>query len=247
MFACFISEAGVITIDGTNQGEPIYIQNPYLSSSNSFCISEVYVNDQKFTEIKSSAFEIPLSRFRIGQYVNIKIIHKDECKPKVLNPESLRSRSTFVNVSFKADEKRLRWTTKNETNEEPLIIEKFRNSKWVEIGKVIGEGTGGYNNYEFDVNHNSGLNRYRIKQKDLGDKHRFSRLLEYNSNKEPITFYPKRVSTEIYLTEKTNYEIFNSFGSLEKKGEDSRIDVSDFEPGVYYLNIDNRTEKFLKK
>ena len=237
---------GVINIDGTYQGETVYVQNP-ISSDQSFCITEVYLNDIPFYEINSTAFEIPLDKMRKGQYVNIKIVHKNNCRPKILNTHVLRTKSTYQIVSFKVDEEHLRWTTKNEGNEEPFIVEKFRNNKWVEIGKIIGKGPEGFNNYIFDINHYSDVNKYRIKQRDLGNKYNFSESVEFTSTKPPITFYPKRVSTEIYLSEKAEYEIYDSYGSLILKGEGFEIRVSELESGVYYLNIDNRTEKFLKK
>lgn len=243
-FMIFFS--GVITIDGTYQGETIYVQNP-ISSDQSYCITEVYLNDVPIYEINKTAFEIPLDGMEGGQYVNIKIIHKNNCRPKVLNVDALRTKSTYEVVSMKVDDNHLKWTTKNERNEEPYTIEKFRNNKWVEIGKIIGKGPEGYNNYVFDINHYSGINKYRIKQRDLGRKYNYSESIEYTSTKPPITFYPKRVSTEIYLSEKTEYEIYDSYGSLILKGEGFEIKVEELETGVYYMNIDNRTEKFFKK
>ena len=60
-----------LIIDGTYQGENIYIQNPFSNKENGFCIKEVYVNDKPFTEINSSAFEIILEGQEIGKYVKI--------------------------------------------------------------------------------------------------------------------------------------------------------------------------------
>ncbi len=246
-FASFSINAGVIVLDGTYQGDDVYFQNPYNSSDNSFCVTEAYINDAPVENINSSAFEVPLSNFKIGDYVRIKLVHRDYCKPRVLNPEVLMSKSTYELVSMKVDESSLKWTTNNESNHEPFVIEHFRNNKWVPIGKVIGKGPDGYNNYNFEVNHHSGVNKYRIKQRDLGNKYKYAQPVEYISDKSPITYYPKRVDKELYLSESTTYEIYDSFGGIVLKGEDQTINVSDFEPGIYYLNIDNRTEKFLKK
>tara|TARA_B100000683_G_C12468800_1_gene547032 strand:- start:871 stop:1656 length:786 start_codon:yes stop_codon:yes gene_type:complete len=236
-----------LIIDGTYQGENIYIQNPFSNKENGFCIKEVYVNDKPFTEINSSAFEITLESHEIGKYVKVSIIHSKSCKPRVLNKDALRSKSTFEIVSFKSAENQLRFTTKNESNEEPFLVEQFKNNKWVEVTRMKGEGPEGFNNYISDVEHTSGLNKYRIKQRDLGNRFRYSKVLEYKSNRSPITFYPKRVSNVIHLSEACNFEVFDSFGALMAKGHGNKIDVSALEEGVYYLNIDNRTEKFLKK
>lgn len=248
VFLCLqYSFAGTINIDGTYQGDNIYIQNPYNSADNTFCITEVLVNDQPFKNINSSAFEITLSNFSIGDYVNIKITHKDNSKPRVLNQEVLRSKSTFEIVSIKVDEKQIKWTTKGESTHEPFLVEQFRNNKWVQVGKIVGKGPEGYNNYSMEITHHSGENKYRIKQRDLGDKFVYKDPIDYISSRSPLTFYPKRVDKELFFSESTEYEIYDSFGSLIKKGQSKTVDLSGIEPGIYYLNIDNKTEKFLKK
>lgn len=247
LISSFYSFSTTLIIDGTYQGENIYIQNPFLAKNNSFCITEVSINDKPFTEINSSAFEIPLEGMETGKFVEIKIEHSKNCKPRILNKEALRSKSSFELVSIKCNDTDIRFTTKNETNEEPLMIEQFKNNKWVVFHKIKGIGPEGYNNYSSLVNHTSGLNKYRVKQRDLGNRYRYSKVLEHKSEKAPITFYPKRVSNEIYLSEETLYEVFDSFGALITKGKGEKINVSELDEGVYYLNIDNRTEKFLKK
>ena len=147
--------AATITIDGTYQGENIYIQNPFNSSSNTFCISEVFINDQPYTETNSAAFEIPLATFKVGQFVEIRIEYKDNCKPRILNAEALRSKSTFEIVSIKCTDDQIKFTTKNESNEEPFIVEQFKNNKWVKVANLKGNGTDGYNNYNAPINHYS--------------------------------------------------------------------------------------------
>ena len=102
IFCVFVSTAsfstGVIVLEGIYQGKNLYIQNPFGSSGVGFCVQEVRVNGNVTTdEIASSAFEIDLRnfQFKLGDKVEIKIIHKDDCKPKVLNPEVLNPKSTF--------------------------------------------------------------------------------------------------------------------------------------------------------
>jgi hypothetical protein len=244
----FVSlQASTITLDGTYQGEGIYIQNPYNSADNSFCIQKVTINGETFEDHGSSAFEISLEDFDKGDYVNIKIEHKDECQPKILNGEALRSKSTYDMVSLEVMKNKVKWTTKNEKNEEPFFVERYQNNKWVVVGKVVGKGPGGYNNYSVDVTHFSGKNKYRVKQRSIGGVDRYSEVVEYKSDKEPVEFYPKRVSDELNFSRVARFEIYDSYGYLIKKGEAETVDVSDLEKGVYYLNIDNRTEKFLKK
>jgi len=250
LFCLLISQsvnAGLLNLDGTYQGENLYVQNPYDSKNNSFCISKVTVNDKEVPNIHSGAFEIELDQYKIGEYLNINIIHDDDCSPRVLNAEALRSKSTFELISIKIESNILKWTTKGESSQEPFIVEKFKNNKWVPVGKVTGKGPEGFNNYMHEILHHSGSNRYRIKQRDVGGRYRFAGVTEYFSKKEPITFYPKRVDQELFFSEEAEYEIYDSFGSLVNKGVAKKVMLGDLEPGIYYINVDNETERFLKK
>src|SRR4051812_13861614 len=84
--------AGNIVLEGNYQGKNLYVQNPFAGSGVGFCTIKVEVNGQVTTdEINSSAFEIDFTnlQLKIGDKVSVKIEHKDDCKPKVLNPEVL--------------------------------------------------------------------------------------------------------------------------------------------------------------
>src|SRR6056297_1911102 len=90
--------SGNIVLTGVYQGKNLYVMNPFAGDGVGFCVSKVTVNDQVTTdEINSSAFEIDLSvfEFEVGEKLIINIEYKDNCKPKVLNPEVLKARSTF--------------------------------------------------------------------------------------------------------------------------------------------------------
>ena len=79
-----ISQA--LLANGVYQGKNLYVQNPFTGNMKDFCTDEVYLNDVKIMEnIKSSAFEIDLSKLSINDKVDLKIIHKEDCKPKILN------------------------------------------------------------------------------------------------------------------------------------------------------------------
>lgn len=103
-----ISKAqGIIILEGNYQGKNLYVQNPYGNSAGvGFCVTEVLVNGNITTdETNSSAFEIDMKshKLNIGDKVEIKIKHKEGCKPKVLNPEVLKPKSTFEVIAMTAD------------------------------------------------------------------------------------------------------------------------------------------------
>jgi hypothetical protein len=238
----------LIILEGTYQGKNLRVKNPYVLPNEKYCTTEILINDVPSDKIYANDIEVDLSNFEKGEYVNIQIKHNDGCEPEVVNPEVLRSKSTFEIVTITADLNLLKWTTKNETNQEPYIIEQKQYNKWVPIGKVIAKGTPGYNSYTFAVQNFSGLNEYRLKQSDLLKAHyRYSEPAKFNADIPPVTFYPERVLNCIYLSRKTKYQIFTESGILVKQGEDYQIKLPNLNPGPYYLYIDNRVERILKK
>lgn len=243
----------MILLEGTYQSKNVYVQNPFASNGVGFCVYEVRVNDQITTdEIGSSAFEIDLRNFQLkpGDPVTIKIFHKDDCKPKVLNPEVLKPKSTFVTTSITVDcnANLLKWTTTGEQGKLTFIIEQFRWNKWVKIGEVEGLGTAGPNNYSFAVVPHSGENQFRVKQIDFSGQARTSPVAKCTSTKPAITFYPVKAKDKItFEGGETMYEIFDQFGNIVKKGFGSTIDVTGLAKGGYFLNYDNKTAEFFKQ
>jgi hypothetical protein len=248
------SSAEVIVLEGNYQGKNLYVQNPFAGSGVGFCAIKVTVNGDVTTdEINSSAFEIDFTNFQleIGAEVIVKIEHKSDCHPKVLNPEVLKPKSTYeigtINVDCSGGV--LKWTTKGETGKLPFIIEQYRWNKWIKIGEVDGIGTPEEHAYEFNVgNHlHSGENKFRVKQVDYTNKPKPSKAATCTSTIPEIDFKPKVVRDEVIFTGKTLFEIYDAYGNIVKKGFGDKIDCANLTKGAYYLNFDNRNEKFLKK
>ena len=61
-----------------------------------------------------------------------------------------------------------------------------------------------------------------------------------------VTFYPKKVKSEITFSSKTLFEIFDSFGNIVKKGYGDKVDCGTLKKGLYYLNFDNTNDEFSK-
>src|SRR5690349_13030525 len=105
-FNSVFSQGGVILLEGTYQGKVVYVQNPFGPGGVGFCVTEVKVNGNITTdELTSSAFEIDLKphKLNIGDKVEIKIFHKEGCKPKVLNPEVLKPKSTYEIIGMSVE------------------------------------------------------------------------------------------------------------------------------------------------
>ena len=245
------SFCGEIVLKGVYQGQNLYVMNPFSESGVGFCVYEVTVNGHVTTdEINSSAFEIDLSvyQFKIGDKVIVKIKHKENCTPKILNPEVLKPKSTFKLSSIKVDRKGiLTWTTTNETGSLPYIVEQFRWNKWVKVGKVAGKGMRGINKYSIKVRPHSGNNKFRVKQIDYTRKPKYSSEVNFRSLKPPITFSPLKPTTEIVFSGETLYEIYDYYGNLLLKGYGAKINIVGLKKGNYFLNYDTKTATFKKR
>ena len=245
------AKAGEIKLDGIFQGKNLYVQNPFTSSGVGFCVIEVLVNGKMTTdEINSSAFEVDLSvfQFNVGDKITIVIKHKENCTPKVLNPEVLKPKSTFKTSAITVEKDgTIKWTTTGESGKLGFIVEQFRWNKWVKVGEVEGKGTAGPNNYNIKSYPHSGENKYRIKQIDFTGKPRYSDEVKHKSFGPEVTFQPKKVDNEITFSSETMYEIYDNYGNIVMKGNGKSVNVSKLKKGDYFLNFDNQMSDFKKK
>ncbi|RME17980.1 MAG: hypothetical protein D6799_03400 [Bacteroidetes bacterium] len=251
-----VAQEGVLILEGNYQGKNLYVQNPFASSGVGFCVTEVLVNGNITTdETNSSAFEIDFKphKLNIGDKVEVKIKHKADCKPKVLNPEVLKPKSTYEIVSMTLDKDGLlKFSTKSETGKLTFVIEQYRWNKWVKVGEVEGVGTPGTNNYEFKLQLHSGKNTVRVRQTDYTGQPRVSKPVEVISDLPEVTFGPMKAKTDIQFMAndkpaETMYEIYDQYGNIVKKGYGSKVDVSNLPKGGYFLNYDNKMGEFVKK
>ena len=239
--------------EGHYQGKNLYVQNPFSGSGVGFCVIAVYVNGDVTTDqVNSSAFEIDFGNLslKVGDPVTVKIQHKLDCLPKVLNPEVLRPRSTFETLSISVgDDKVLRWNTTNEQGKLTFIVEQYRWSKWVKAGEIDGVGDAGEQSYEFKISPHSGENKYRVKQIDYTGKPRMSPTADYTSDLAQIAISTPKVKDKLEFTGETLYEIYDTYGNLVKKGYASKgiVGVTNLKRGLYYINYDAKTGEVVNK
>jgi hypothetical protein len=247
--------AASLSIEGTYQGKNLYVQNPMDDDGFGYCATKVTVNgDIMPGGTNMGAFEIDFANFNIaiGEPVFIVIEHNDGCKPKILNPEVLLPRSTFVvtNIGVSAAGK-LTWQTTGEQGKLPYIIEQYRWNKWVTVGEVQGKGTSGANSYEFSVTPHSGENTVRVVQIDHSGSKRTYKEVKFTSTIPVVAKTPVKVKEVISFSAngqpvETRYEIYDAYGNIVKKGVGSSVNCQNLLSGAYYINFDNVNEKFIK-
>lgn len=251
----YFSFGASLSIEGTYQGKNLYVQNPMDDDGFGYCATKVTVNGDIMPGGTSmGAFEIDFANFNIaiGEPVFIVIEHNDGCKPKILNPEVLLPRSTFVVTTINVTNTgKFTWQTTGEQGKLPYIVEQYRWNKWVTVGEVQGKGTQGTNSYEFTVSPHSGENTVRVVQIDHSGTKRTSKDVKFESSVPVVTKSPAKVKDIINFTAngaavETRYEIYDAYGNIVKKGVGSSVNCSNLLSGAYYINFDNVNEKFIK-
>jgi hypothetical protein len=98
------------------------------------------------------------------------------------------------------------------------------------------------------LTHQYKSNKYRIKVQDQ-ESHQiyYSKAVDFELAQAPVTFYPKSVVNKITLSREASYEVRSLKGEVIKKGKGTEIPLADLKTGVYYLNINDKTDRFFKK
>ena len=243
--------AGEIVLVGKYKGKDVYVQNPYDADKQTYCTSAVYVNDRKVQDYpEASAYTIDLSHLAMGDLVVLRIEHSDDCKPKVVNPQVLTHEAGFEFMLEQVDNNSISWNTKGETPEGTFIVEQKDSVKvkWYIIKEVAGKGASESNQYSIAPEHFEGENQYRVKYTDVDGKQYSSVKLLFTYTDDPVQYSPRtKVTNKIKLSRSIPYSITDMNGNKVKEGNGKVIMVQDLKRGLYFLNIQNRSERFIKQ
>jgi hypothetical protein len=251
----FFAQENLLSLEGSYQGMNLIVSNPPQADGFGYCINKVTVNGEILPAIiQTTNFQIDFSLFQLKMQEQLFIVleHNEGCVPKFINPEVLLPKSTFVCEKITAQKNGvISWTTKNEKQVLDFTIEQFRWNKWLSIGEVRGMGGPSLNKYSFQISPHSGKNRIRVSQIDNTGIKRVSPETSFNSSVAIVRKSPAKVSEYIYFksnqkTTKTKFELWDAFGNLLKVGVSEAVDCSNLVNGVYFINFDNTTEKFIK-
>ncbi|MEY3591465.1 MAG: hypothetical protein RLZZ38_422 [Bacteroidota bacterium] len=249
------AQTQLLSLEGTYQDKNLLVNNPPMPDGFGFCISKVLVNGEILPAvIQTSHFEIDFKLFHLrkGEQVFVVLEHASGCEPRFINPEVLLPKSTFECSQIKAQKDGLlTWTTTNENASLDYTIEQYKWGRWVEVGQVKGKGQKGANNYIFQLSPHSGKNIVRVSQTDNSGKARVSPSTSFVSNATAVSFSPAKVHQNLYFKTngkavKTKFEIYDAYGNLLKTGFNNVVDCTNFVSGVYFINYDNKSEKFIK-
>ena len=253
MFFCLVPNglvwAGEIVLFGEYQGKDVFVQNPYHRVASTFCTTAVYVNDRLVLDgPKVSAFKIDLSYLKVKDLVVIRIEHLEGCRPTIINPQVLQPVEDFKFLSTEVDNNSIRWITAGEREEGAFEIEKWHEGdQWQVIHKINAKRGLRDNLYAVPAQHTRGENQYRVKYEGKSGYLEYSLEVYYTHTDSLITFQPQIVTTRITLSDSTGYQVVDFLGRVIKKGQGREIMLAELKPGEYYLEIQNRREKFIKR
>ncbi|MEI6488313.1 MAG: hypothetical protein WCP52_05095 [Bacteroidota bacterium] len=250
-FLLDLAHAGTIVLEGKYQNENLYVLNGPTDNGVGFCTYQVSINGRISTdEVNSSSFAIDFSQFDIkpGTYVIVKIDHKDDCSPRVINPQVLQPHATFEVLDINIDKNEiLNWTTKNEMGSLPFVIEQFRWHKWIKVGEVKGIGEIGKNTYFFKITPHSGENKFRVRQVGYGEKSKKSTAISYVSSVAIPTYIISKDQKNILFSDETMYQVYDAYGAIVKQGYGKNLAIANLKKGIYYICYDNLVVDFKKK
>jgi hypothetical protein len=245
LFAKAQSAGGFNTLllQGYYQEQNIYIQNPLRYSDTGFCTQHVKVNGKEVGFEKASAYVIELDSLglKLDDSITIKIVHYNDCKPKILAPNGHRRTSFCLDTISLSSDGLLQWTASKETGSTFYTVEQFRWNKWLEVGEVEGPGKTGTNSYTFLLSPHSGLNKVRVKKLTSSMRYELSRNVECVSLISPVTFTIDNINKQIVFSAETMYELYDIKGNILKRETGKTINCSSIKAGKYFLNYDNRS------
>lgn len=248
-----VLKAEELVMTGIYQGIDLYVLNPMLDEvGDTYCVTQIFVNDYLYADaINSSAFCLILQNMplQIGGELEIRFVHGPDCAPRVINPEVLKSLSTYSIVDISLNGNSLVFTTQDETSKINFIVEQFRWNHWMKIGQIQGQGGPENQTYSVDVFPIHGNNKYRIYQQDHLYRTNLSKDYEFESANEAVVPISKlkKVKDEIKLSAPGSYIIYNIYGDILLNGYSDTIDVSGLSKGIYIFAYENTFANFTKK
>ncbi|NLA24947.1 MAG: hypothetical protein GX879_08280 [Bacteroidales bacterium] len=252
-FAFGSLRAEELVLKGIYQGIDLFVVNPMLDNNGDlYCVDEIFVNDIKYPEeFNSSAFSLRLDEMslQIGANIEIKFVHSEGCAPKVINPEVLKSLSTYSIIDMSLNDNTLNFKTKDETSKIIFVVEHYRWDRWIKVAETQGLGGPDNRSYAVEVFPMSGTNKYRVYQKDHLYRVNMSDIYEFEAQHESVKIVSKikKVKKEIKLSAPSSFIVYNLYGDCLLEGYDEIIDVSELPKGSYVLGYENTYQNFTKK
>lgn len=165
-------------------------------------------------------------------------------------------------ISFNAQKKEtsvlLNWSTASEQNTKNFLVQYSIDAiTWKTISTVLSGGNSStVENYSFvHTNPANGISYYRLLQQDMDGHNSYSKVIKvlfHTINAKQLTVYPTLVTDgniNLQLQQAATINLYNSIGKLvfSKKmpAGTNTLNVSNFAKGMYLLQAETESEKFV--
>ena len=235
----------IFQLNGRYMGSNIYISNPL--DEDGFCVDSVFVNDQKFLgEIAASAFEliIDTNQVKYGDSLQVDIHHRWNCRPKILSTTSHTSR--FDVNKMEINENRIIELNVQSKGVIICYLQQYRWNKWVKISEEFYCKSELDTLIHIDQSIHSGTNKYRLAVQLLpSQRMKYSNAVVFDYGFKAGSYEYDKYEHIVYFERSTQYELFDAYGNLVKRGEGKSMSTEGLEKGAYYLNFDNQNVKLV--
>jgi hypothetical protein len=245
------AQTDTMSLSGLYYFANVFLYNP--SVSDSFSVQSIIVNKDTISEdLKTNGIEVDLRSFTLseGDKVNIRVIYQHNFPPLIVNPQALMPPVKFkiTKPKFNKESNELQWRVTGLPGDYPIIVEQFKWNGWRTIATVDPVDTVENNVYNVAIKPHSGKNLFRIKTINIKEEEVKSKELVYvPSNMDKVVIQNTKFETEIVMSGKAEYEIYDEANTLILSGYDRYIQIKELPAGKYLLFFDNQIIAFKKK
>lgn len=239
-----------LVISGTYQGKALYVQNPYITAQNQFCISRVEVNGTAILDHpRASAVRVDPGYLgiAIGEVVEIVLLHWPDCTLRIVNPEVIIFQQKFELFSLSIGTAYLRWQARGELVGGYFTVQRLVYGDWQNLKRVEATAGRDIHHYQHKPEHAPGLNEYRVCYQDKLLSEQCSEVQRYEYSAPPVTFSPTRVTDKMQLSRAVFFEILDEYGNQILKGESKTIPLRRLPTGTYYIVLEGEKHQFYKE
>ncbi|MFT6865641.1 MAG: hypothetical protein ACJA08_000464 [Cyclobacteriaceae bacterium] len=233
---------GATNVAGVYQGRPIFIQNTFDPEEKDFCIKEIRVNERTIEfNMKMSAIKLDFKGLDLYAPVTIHIVHKESCRPIVINPDAIFYHSIFSFSEINMSDSTLIWKTLGEKEHGQFLIEKIDMGIWQEEAVIEASGHFESASYKHYPKIEEGSNKFRIKYLLPDGKYLYSREIDFHFYPDPVTFRPQKTDKMIFFSRTASYKVYDGGNSIVMEGIGKDVDISKLPSGSYviYFNEDD--------
>ena len=234
---------------GVYKGSSLYLHNPYVRSDGNFCINEILINDQTWDiNINKPAIEISFNEGLLYKPVALRIKHKRNCVPRILNPDAIVIHSSFKFVELNLTDSVFYWNTKGDREEAEYQVERLSIDTWLIDTLVQAKGVFSGAEYEYRPLLQSGTNKFRIRYTLPSGRYLYSHEVENEYYPEPVKISPQVVTDKLTLSRAVEWEITTLKGKSILSGSRTVIPLRRLKAGDYYIRLgEEQIESFSKK